>query len=110
MSKNLVAALVATAIALTGVAQLADASRSKAAAATSMSCTVPNHVACTITSTKGLQSVLIKSKPAPNVFDLVNKTYRGCPKSVKVAWDSAYQYSSTKFVECKSANLKLKTN
>ncbi|WP_245396445.1 hypothetical protein [Jiella sonneratiae] len=110
MSKSLVSALVAAAVALTAAATLTDASRSQASAATSMSCTIPNSVSCTITSTKGLRSVLIKANTPLGVIDLVNKTYRGCPKSVKVSWDSAYHSSSTKFVECASAKLKLNSN
>lgn len=110
MSRSLLAGLVAAAIATTAAATLTDASRSKASASTAMSCTIPNAVSCTITGTKGLRSVLIKANTPQGVVNLVDKSYRGCPKSVKVSWDSAYHSSSTKFVECSSAKLKLKSN
>ena len=40
--------------------------------------------------------------------NLVNKTYRSCPKSVKVSWDSAYQMAGKQIVECSGGGFKLK--
>lgn len=110
MSKTVLSTLIAAAIAATSLATLTDASQSKAAAAATMSCSIPNQVVCTVTSAKGLRSVLIKAQTPQGTVALVDKSYRSCPKSAKVSWDSAYHSSSTKFVECAPAKLKLKMN
>ncbi|RST87319.1 hypothetical protein EJC49_05815 [Aquibium carbonis] len=66
----------------------------------SINCSVPNNVVCTISSAKGVKSVKISANGPYGAFDLVNKSYRNCPRQVKVSWDSAYQESGTKIVEC----------
>ncbi|MFC5587169.1 hypothetical protein ACFPOD_18790 [Nitratireductor kimnyeongensis] len=76
-------------------------------ASPSMNCSVPNHVVCNISSTKGLKLVKITANTPQGSVNLVNKTYRSCPKSVKVSWDSAYQMAGKQIVEC-SGDLKLK--
>lgn len=69
-------------------------------------CSVPNNVVCTITSNKGLKSVKISSNTPQGTIAVVDKNYRGCPKSVQVSWDSAYQAGSTQIVECGSMGFK----
>jgi hypothetical protein len=71
-----------------------------------ISCTVPNHVVCTVTSNKGLKSVKISANTPQGTIAVVDKTYRACPKQVQVAWDSAYQASNTQLVECASMGFK----
>ncbi len=71
-----------------------------------INCSVPNHVVCTITSNKGVKSVKILSNTPQGAVAVVDKSYRGCPKQVKVAWDSAYQASNTQIVECGSMGFK----
>ncbi len=76
-----------------------------------MSCSVPNSVVCTVTSFKGLKEVEVFSNTPQGVIKVVDKSYRNCPTSVKVGWDSAYQMSSKKIVECGGINkLQLKKN
>jgi hypothetical protein len=72
----------------------------------SMSCSVPNNVVCTISSSKGVKSVKISANGPYGAFNLVDKTYRSCPKQVKVSWDSAYQSSGNQIVECSSMGFK----
>jgi hypothetical protein len=69
----------------------------------SINCSIPNNVVCTISSAKGVKSVKISASGPNGAFDLVNKSYRSCPKQVKVSWDSAYQGNSTQIVECSSS-------
>lgn len=98
--------LSATAIPTAGVAgQFALAPQM---AGPSMNCSVPNHVVCTISSTKGLKLVKITANTPQGSVNLVNKTYRSCPKSVKVSWDSAYQMAGKQIVECSGGGFKLK--
>jgi len=73
-----------------------------------MNCTVPNHIKCTISSSKGIKRVKIQSNTGQGTINVVNKTYRSCPKSVSVSWDSAYPAHNKQIVECTSAKLKLK--
>ena len=63
---------------------------------------------CTISSTKGLKLVKITANTPQGSVNLVNKTYRSCPKSVKVSWDSAYQMAGKQIVECSGGGFKLK--
>lgn len=73
-----------------------------------ISCTVPNNVVCTISSSKGLKEVTIYSNTGRGTVAIVDKDYRSCPKTVNVSWDSAYPMSSKKIVECGSMGFKLK--
>ena len=88
-------------------------SAAPAMAASNVSCSVPNHVVCTVTSDKGLREVtFVAGTPFGNIA-VVDEDYRGCPKSVQVAYDSAYNVKSTQIVECSgivAGGLKLKTN
>ena len=101
--------LVASAIAPSMAGQQVAALQARASYA--IKCTVPNNVACTITSTKGIMQVTIKTESLGETINLVNKSYEGCPKEVKVTWDSAYQSTERKVVECSGVvGTKLKTN
>ncbi len=73
---------------------------SVAQAAPTVNCTIPNNVVCKISSNKGIRSVKIKANTPFGTIDLVNKSYAGCPASVEVHWDSAYNSSSQQIVEC----------
>jgi hypothetical protein len=77
-----------------------------AAGGAQISCSVPNHVSCTITSAKGLKSVKILSSTPQGTIAVVDKTYRSCPKTVQVSWDSAYPSSGHQIVECSSMGFK----
>lgn len=101
--------LVASAIAPSMAGQKAASTRSSY----TINCTVPNAVVCTISSPKGIKSVNFKGGPVgENPFNLVNKSYEGCPKEVKVSWDSAYQSpKALRFVtECSGVIGNLKAN
>lgn len=71
-----------------------------------INCSVPNNVVCTITSAKGLKLVRITSNTPQGTVNVVDEAYRGCPREVKVAWDSAYQMSGKQIVECGGFKLK----
>ncbi|WP_295813072.1 hypothetical protein [uncultured Nitratireductor sp.] len=73
-----------------------------------MNCSIPNHVVCTINSAKGLKLVKITANTPQGSVNLVDKSYNGCPKQVKVAWDSAYQMAGKQIVECSGGGFKLK--
>ncbi|MCQ0990245.1 hypothetical protein [Jiella marina] len=111
MSNSLAPRLLAALVALGALGSVADAGQFKAAkiqsAGASISCSIPNAVVCSISSNKGIRSVKIRANGPNGPFNLVNKSYPGCPKSVKVSWDSAYHSSSKQVVECRSAKLKL---
>lgn len=118
MSNEKITKAVATTIlaATAAVALLAPVSHaakfkavSKAAGAT-MNCTVPNHVKCTISSSKGIKFIKIQANTGQGPVYLVNKSYRSCPKNVTVSWDSAYQASNKQIGECSLGKLKVKTN
>jgi hypothetical protein len=77
-----------------------------AASGAQISCSIPNNVVCTISSAKGLKSVKILSTTPQGTVAVVDKTYRSCPKQVKVSWDSAYQSSGNQIVECSPMGFK----
>jgi hypothetical protein len=75
-----------------------------------MNCSVPNQIKCTISSAKGIRLVRIQSNTGQGTINVVNKNYAGCPKSVSVAWDSAFPVHNKQIVECSPARLKLKSS
>lgn len=78
------------------------------ASGATINCQIPNNVVCTISSSKGISSVKITANTPQGQVFLVNKTYPGCPKQVKVSWDSAYHSSGTQIVECSTGKLLFK--
>lgn len=79
------------------------------AEAATMNCSVPNNVVCTVTSATGVRSIKVFSNAGFGTVAVVDKSYRNCPRSVKVSWDSAYQSSGTQIVECSGVSgLKLR--
>lgn len=76
------------------------------AAGATMNCSIPNNVVCTINSTKGLKLVKITANTPQGTVNIVDKSYNGCPKQVKVSWDSAYSMSGKQIVECGGFKLK----
>ncbi|MBD2165180.1 hypothetical protein H6G04_12295 [Calothrix membranacea FACHB-236] len=94
---SMIAASITTMLVLTH-----GAIASIAKAEPTVNCTVPNSVSCNISSSKGIRSVRIQANTPLGTIDLVNKSYSNCPTSVTVGWDSAYQSSSQKIVECSS--------
>ncbi|XWN31422.1 MAG: hypothetical protein ROR55_28895 [Devosia sp.] len=76
--------------------------------AASMSCSVPNAVVCTITSRTGIKSVRVTGQTPFGVVNLVDRNYRGCPRRVKVSWDSAFSSKGRHIVECRRGGMGLK--
>lgn len=113
VSKTIATKILAATAAVALLAPVSHAAKFKAvskAAGAAMNCTVPNHVKCTISSSKGIKFVKIQANTGQGQIYLVNKSYRSCPKNVTVSWDSAYSASNKQIGECKSGKLKLKTN
>ncbi|EKF19238.1 hypothetical protein [Nitratireductor pacificus] len=105
-------AVAATSLAMLALSGLSTASvagqlaLAPQAAGATMNCSIPNAVVCTISSTKGLKLVKITANTPQGSVNLVNKSYNGCPKQVKVSWDSAYHMSGKQIVECGGFKLK----
>lgn len=113
VSKTIATTILAATAAVALMSQVTHAAKFKAvskSAGATMNCTVPNHVKCTISSSKGIKFVKIQANTGQGPIYLVNKSYRSCPKNVTVSWDSAYNASNQQIGECKSGKLKFKTN
>ncbi len=85
---------------LSSAAVLAALYMAVPASAASVSCSIPNAVSCTVTSSKGLQRVWAVSTSGYGV--ITSKTFHNCPKSVTIGWDSNYQ-ANVQYRECSVA-------
>ena len=108
---------LATALAAAGLLAVAGVGASQAAggfaigggqAAANVNCSVPNHVVCTVSSNKGIASVKFFINHNGQQLAVVNKSYRSCPKSVQVSYDSAYNVQNQQVVECQTGKLLLR--
>lgn len=102
--KTLIHSAAVAAVVASGLAFAAPTT----ANAASMSCSVPNAVVCTVTSRTGIKSVRVTGETPFGVVNLVDRSYRGCPRRVKVSWDSAYASKGKHIVECRRGGMGLK--
>ena len=72
-----------------------------ALAAANVSCSVPNHVSCTVTSNRGLQRVRFMVDTPQGEMAIVDESYRNCPREVKVHYDSAFNVHDRDIRECR---------
>lgn len=117
MTTNTFTKRLATALAAAGLLAVAGVGATQAAgsfaagggqAAANVNCSVPNHVVCTVTSNKGIASVKFFINHNGSQLPIVNKSYRSCPKSVQVSYDSAYHVANKQIVECQTGKLLFK--
>lgn len=74
----------------------------------SQNCSVPNAVKCTLSSPNGIATARVHLG-APHSIDVVNNSYRSCPRSVQVSFDpvAGIQNYTVSATECSGAQGKL---